>query len=50
MTACEFASHLQGVRPTGDGFTGRCSAHDDQRASLSFQDGERGGLHGYWIL
>lgn len=42
MTACEFASYLQGVRPMSDRFTGRCPTHDDQRVSLSFQDGERG--------
>lgn len=44
MKARELASYLQGVRPTGDGFMGRCPAHNDQRASLSFQDGERGVL------
>lgn len=45
MTACEFASHLQGSRLTSDEFMGRYPAHDDQRASLSFQSGERGVLH-----
>jgi hypothetical protein len=50
LTAHEFTTYLQGVRPTDDGFTGRCPAHDDQRASLSFQGGERGGLHCYRLL
>lgn len=50
MNACELASCVQGIRPTGDGFTRCCPAHDDQRASLSFQGGERSGLHCYWLL
>jgi hypothetical protein len=45
MTAREFASHLQGSRPTSDEFMGRYPAYDDQRTSLSFQDGECGVLH-----
>lgn len=45
MNACGLASCVQGVRPTGDEFMGRYPAHDDQRASLSFQGRERSGLH-----
>lgn len=44
MTARDFASHVQNARAAGDGFTARCPAHDDRRASLSFRDGERGLL------
>ncbi len=44
MKACDFASRVQGVHQAGDGFTARCPAHDDQRASLSFRDGDRGRL------
>jgi hypothetical protein len=44
MTARELTTYLQDARPTGDGFTGRCPAHDDQRTSLSFQDEECGVL------
>ena len=42
LNAVEFASHIQGVKRTGQEHTGRCPSHDDQRASLSWRDGEKG--------
>lgn len=33
---------LEGVRKSGDGWTGRCPAHDDSRASLSVAEGNDG--------
>src|SRR6478736_5769455 len=33
---------LPGARKSGDGWSARCSAHDDQRASLSIGEGEDG--------
>jgi len=33
---------LQGVAPTGNGWTALCPAHDDQRPSLSITDGDDG--------
>jgi hypothetical protein len=39
VTAADLAAQV-GATPSGDGFTGRCPAHDDQKASLSFRDGE----------
>lgn len=42
MLAADLAPLIQGVRRSGDSYTGRCPAHDDQRSSLSFRDGERG--------
>jgi putative DNA primase/helicase len=41
MTAEEFAALVPGARrnPSG-GYVGRCRAHDDQRASLSWRDGD----------
>jgi putative DNA primase/helicase len=38
MNAQQLASRLQGVRPSGEGFTARCPAHPDNRSSLSFRD------------
>lgn len=44
MTAVEFARLIRDAKPRGDTgwWDGRCPAHDDQRASLSFRDGDRG--------
>jgi hypothetical protein len=35
-------SHLAGVRKSGDGWTARCPAHEDQRSSLSIGTGDDG--------
>ena len=40
MTADDFVSHLDGVRPTARGWTARCPAHDDQHPSLSVTERE----------
>lgn len=42
MKASEFVSHIHGVRQSGGGYIGHCPAHDDQRQSLSFTDGDKG--------
>lgn len=42
MNALEFGTHLKAVRKSGQEFTGKCPAHEDQRASLSFRDGDKG--------
>ena len=42
MTAQEFSTHIHAVRKAGQEFTGKCPAHEDQRASLSFRDGDKG--------
>lgn len=44
MTAQEFGFRLKGVKRYGGGFKALCPAHDDQQASLSFKDGEKGIL------
>lgn len=44
MNAHEFATHITGVRRSGHGFVGRCPGHEDQHASLSFRDGDKGVL------
>jgi hypothetical protein len=42
MTAPEFLSRLHSVTKTGRGWSARCPAHEDQRASLSVDNGEKG--------
>src|SRR6266403_133055 len=44
MTAREFAKLVKQARVRSDGkwWDGRCAAHQDERASLSFTDGDRG--------
>jgi hypothetical protein len=41
MTLDEFLSHFQNVRRAGNGYSARCSGHDDRKNSLSI--GERDG-------
>jgi hypothetical protein len=40
MTIEEFLARLQRVKRSGDGWTARCSAHDDRRSSLSVGEGD----------
>jgi putative DNA primase/helicase len=40
MTAAELAPLIKGARLSGTQWSGRCPAHDDRRASLSFRDSE----------
>lgn len=42
MTAAEIVGRLAGARRVGAGWLARCPAHEDQRASLSIGQGERG--------
>ena len=42
MRAIEFARNFNRVTRRGDWYDARCPAHDDQRPSLSFKDGDRG--------
>jgi hypothetical protein len=42
MTATEFGTHIKAMRKSGQEFTGKCPAHEDQRASLSWRDGDKG--------
>lgn len=42
MQASEFATHIHSVKRSGGEFTGKCPAHEDQRNSLSFRDGDKG--------
>ena len=43
MTAAELAGRIPGARCREDGqWEGRCPAHEDERASLSWRDGDRG--------
>jgi hypothetical protein len=44
MIALEFARHITGAKPRQNSpwWDGRCPAHDDRRASLSWCDGDRG--------
>lgn len=44
MNAIEFGTHIKAVRKSGQEFTGKCPAHEDQRASLSWRDGDKGLL------
>ena len=44
MNAHEFATHIHGVKRSGGGYVGHCPGHEDQRASLSFRDGDKGVL------
>ena len=41
MNSAGFATFIKGVRKSGDGWVGRCPAHDDRNASLVWHDGER---------
>lgn len=42
MTAERFATLVREARRSGAGYVARCPAHDDEHASLSFADGNRG--------
>lgn len=42
MKAREFGTHIKATRKAGQEFTGKCPSHDDQRASLSWRDGDKG--------
>lgn len=44
MNARDLLSKLKGVKRTGDGWTARCPAHDDQLNSLSISEGDGGKL------
>ncbi|TMQ31759.1 MAG: hypothetical protein E6K65_00280 [Nitrospirae bacterium] len=45
MTAMEFISTLEGVRPRGTGkWSAKCPAHDDTSPSLSVMEGDKGLL------
>ena len=38
ITIDEFLSKLENVKKSGDGYTARCSAHEDKRSSLSIRE------------
>ena len=40
----DILSRLEGVRPSGDGWTAKCPAHDDKHASLSVGVGQDGKI------
>lgn len=42
MNARDFAELIDHAKQTGDGYTGRCPAHEDETPSLSFTDGDKG--------
>ena len=42
MTLADVLARLDGVRPSGEGFTARCPAHEDREASLSVTEGTKG--------
>lgn len=42
VTAETFGDRIDRAHRSGDGYVGCCPAHDDQRESLSWADGERG--------
>ena len=42
MNAQEFGTHIKATRKSGQEFTGKCPAHEDQRASLNWRDGDKG--------
>lgn len=42
MTAADFAQRIRGAKRSGAGWIGCCPAHDDQRQSLTFRDGDTG--------
>ena len=44
MTAADLGTHIKGSRRSGTGYKGKCPAHDDQQASLSWADGEKGTI------
>ena len=44
MHAVELATLIQSAKSSGAGYVGLCPSHDDQRASFSFKDGNRGVL------
>ena len=44
MTASALVERLAGVRAIQGGWTARCPAHDDERASLSVSEGEKGTI------
>lgn len=44
MKAADFIARLQGVTRNGDGWSARCPAHEDRRASLSVKDASDGKI------
>lgn len=44
MTLADFVSRLPGAKKAGAGYSARCPAHDDKRASLSIRQGDKGIL------
>ena len=44
MTAADFANLIKNAKRSGAGYVGCCPAHDDDRASLSWRDGDKGGV------
>ena len=44
MIIQDILSRLEGVRPSGDGWTAKCPAHDDKHASLSVGVGQDGKI------
>ena len=44
MTRTEILQRLEGVQDTSTGWSARCPAHDDQRASMSVRDGDDGRI------
>ncbi len=44
MTVHDLLNRLDGVKRSGDGWTARCPAHDDEHNSLSVRDGEGGKI------
>ena len=44
MKAIDFLEHIDNVRRSGSGWTGRCPAHDDTRNSLGIAEGEDGRI------
>jgi putative DNA primase/helicase len=41
VNARDFSEFIDHVRPSGDGYEGRCPAHEDERPSLTFKDGDK---------
>ena len=44
MNLSDFVSRLPGAKKAGAGYSARCPAHDDKRASLSIRQGDKGIL------
>jgi len=41
VNARDFSELIDHAKPIGDGYEGRCPAHEDEKPSLSFKDGEK---------